>query len=419
MYAYNELVSHVLEHGVRKENRTGIDTLSTFNYNYELAWDPAVYPHRPASGERCHLIDRLYGVEPPDVAAQKTGIPFPLLTTKAVSWKNIVTEMLWFLSGQTNLDILRRHGCKFWDDWADERGEVPSAYGNFWRHFPVHTPKPLCSGCGQVVYGPHGCPGPDSSRPPANPPPEPAFNDQIAWVLAELRRNPMSRRMVVSAWAPGNAQTSKLPPCHAMFVLNVQNISPTAQEVHYGHNFGSTPVCGNRDSRVILPHGTGMQPGMVWCPDCQSTMQQVGGIPLKNPASDPDPRRLCLHLTQRSCDVALGVPYNIASYALLLCLFSHLSGIKPGIFAHTLIDAHIYTAKPDGSKAEFDHVPGLREQIGRSPRPLPRLIIDPSIRELSDIEALMAPGVTTDEILQKFRLEGYDPHPAIPFRVAV
>lgn len=171
--------------------------------------------------------------------------------------------------------------------------------------------------------------------------------------------------MVVSAWAPGNAQTSKLPPCHCMFVLNVQN----------------------------------------------TTSSPRGG------------QRLCLHLTQRSCDVALGVPYNLASYALLLHLFARFagpeSGITPGIFGHSLVDAHIYTKKPDGAKAEFDHVPGLMEQCGRRPRALPTLHIDPQIRTLADVEALMAPGIPTEDVMKLFVLENYNPYPAIPFKVAV
>jgi thymidylate synthase len=243
-----------------------------------------------------------------------------------VSWKNIVVENLWFLSGDTHIGLLKKHGCKFWDPWADADGKVPSAYGNFWRHFPVH------------IDG------------------RPDLSDQVAWVLAELQRNPMSRRLVVSAWAPGNAQTSALPPCHAMFVLNVQ-----------------------MDER-------------------------------REPT-------LNLHLTQRSCDVALGLPYNIAGYALILELFSRFSGMRPGIFAHTLIDTHIYTAKPDGSMAEYDHVPGLREQLGRQPRALPKLRIDPSIRSLSDLGRLL--DASTEEVMRHFVLDRYDPHPPIKFKVAV
>lgn len=293
MKQYLDTVREVLEHGTRKENRTGIDTLSTFNINYEIDLDEG----------------------------------FPLLTTKEISWKNIVVENLWFLSGDTHIGLLEKHGCKFWDPWADADGRVPSAYGNFWRHFPVHDAD------GHAAY-----------------------NDQVAWVLSQLRDNPMSRRMVVSAWAPGNAQNSKLPPCHAFWVVNVQ-----------------------LDRR---------------------------GEP-----------RVCLHLTQRSCDVALGVPYNIAGYAFLLSLLAHLSDMRPGIFAHTLIDAHVYTAKADGTGSEYDHVPGLDEQLTRTPRALPRLTIDPSIRELDDIHGLLE--ADTDTLLERFRLDGYDPHPAIPFKVAV
>ena len=292
MKQYLDVVRAVLDKGTRKENRTGVDTLSTFNENYEI----------------------------------DLGKGFPLLTTKEISWKNIVVENLWFLSGETNIRLLKKHGCKFWDPWADERGEVPSAYGNFWRHFPVHR-----DGHAELA-------------------------DQVAWVADELVRNPMSRRLVVSAWAPGNAHASKLPPCHVMFILNVQ--------------------------------------------------LDVEGRPVLN-----------LHLTQRSCDVALGVPYNIAGYSLLLALFARFSGLRAGVFAHTLVDAHVYTAKPDGSMAEYDHVPGLRKQLEREPRALPRLTIDPKIKSLADLKPLLE--ASTDEMLGAFALEGYEPHPAIGFKVAV
>ena len=289
MKQYLDAVRETLAHGTRKSNRTGVDTLSTFNINYE--------------------IDLRDG--------------FPLLTTKEISWKNIVIENLWFLSGKTDIALLKKHNCKFWDPWADENGKVPSAYGNFWRHFPL---------------------------------PNNETNDQIAYVINTLKTNPMSRRMIVSAWAPGNAQTSALPPCHAFWVVNVQN-----------------------DSK---------------------------GTPM-----------VCLHLTQRSCDIALGVPYNIAGYSLLIELFSRFSGIKPGIFGHTLIDAHIYTAKADGSMADYDHIPGLKTQLERETRSLPRLEIDSSIQSLDDIEPLLS--LDTDEIMSKFILHDYNPHPAITFKVAV
>jgi|CZKU01.1.fsa_nt_gi thymidylate synthase len=297
---YLDLVRSVLQKGTRKPNRTGVDTLSTFNENYE--------------------IDLREG--------------FPLLTTKEISWKNIVVENLWFLSGETHIGLLKKHGCKFWDPWADESGRVPSAYGNFWRHFPVHESAPDGAGPGVRV----------------------AFNDQIRWVADEIKRNPMSRRLVVTAWAPGNAQTSQLPPCHLLFMFNVQ--------------------------------------------------QDERGEPM-----------LCLHLTQRSADVALGVPYNIAGYAFLLELFSRFTGIRPGIFGHTMVDAHVYTRKADGSMAEYDHVPGLQAQLERAPRKLPRLTIDPAIRSLDDLRPLL--DADTPAVMKHFTLSGYEPHPAIPFKVAV
>lgn len=293
MKQYLDAVREVLDKGTRKENRTGVDTISTFNINYE--------------------IDLADG--------------FPLLTTKKISWKNIVVENLWFLSGDTHIGLLKKHKCKFWDPWADDSGKVPSAYGNFWRRFPVHDADGA-----------------------------PAFNDQVRWVLDEVQRNPMSRRLVISAWAPGNAQFSKLPPCHCLWIMNVQN--------------------------------------------------DANGEP-----------RLNLHLTQRSCDIALGVPYNIAGYSFLLSLFSHFTGIRPGIFAHTLIDAHIYTAKADGSMAEYDHIPGLHQQLERQPRALPRLKISDSLRSLDDVQALLE--ADTQHILDHFELTGYDPADAIKFKVAV
>ncbi len=314
MKQYLEAVRTILETGTRKENRTGVDTLSTFGVHYN--------------------IDLQQG--------------FPLLTTKYINWRNIVVEMLWFLSGQTDISILRKHGCKFWEEWVDKDGKVPSAYGNFWRQFPVHAAEPIPEALRVTVRA--------------------EWNDQLKWIINELKTNPMSRRMVVSAWAPGNAQTSELPPCHCMFAVNVQNV-----EV-YGYKNYATGSYYNE-------------------------------------------QRLCLALTQRSADAMLGVPYNIASYALLMHLLSRFSGIPVGMFSHTLVDAHIYTAKPDGSKAEFDHVPGACEQLTREPRPLPRLTISDEIKTLDDVERLIE--CDTVEVMRHFVLEGYDPHPVINFKVAV
>ena len=296
MKQYLDLVQHTIDVGTRKSNRTGVDTISTFNINYQ--------------------VDLNQG--------------FPLLTTKEVSWKNIVIENLWFLSGNTDIRLLQKHGCKFWDPWADPKtSKVPSAYGNFWRHFPTSSPE----NGDQVSY-----------------------NDQIAWVIDELKRNPMSRRLVVSAWSPGNAQNSDLPPCHAFWVINTQ--------------------------------------------------YDVDGTP-----------RLCLHLTQRSADIALGVPYNIAGYSFLLHLIGRFTNIEVGQFGHTLIDAHIYTAKPDGSMAEYDHIPKLKKQLARTPRTLPTLTIDERIQSLADIEALLE--LETEEIMDYFPLEGYNPYGKLTFKVAV
>ncbi len=377
MKQYLDLVKHVLDNGTRKENRTGVDTLSTFNYNYE--------------------VDLREG--------------FPLLTTKEISWKNIVCEILWFLSGETNVDLLERHGCRFWSAWSDPvTKRVPSAYGNFWRRFPViGAPDEL-----ENHY-------------------YPTSNDQIKWVMEEMKRNPMSRRLVGSAWAPGNAQTSKLPPCHAMYVFNVQ-AGRKPEVVHMGTDDGTVPMCFYKNkspsarfaytlnpAMVVVPlqqAETEMYKGRVFCDACQETYMKVhNSQPVPNP--EPLGNELCLALLQRSGDAGIGIPYNIASYALLVHLFSRFSGIAPGIFAHTIVDAHIYTAKPDGSMAEYDHVPGLREQLAREPRPLPKLIIDDSIRTLEDVEALMHPSVTTEHIMGLFRLEGYNPHPPIKLKVAV
>lgn len=282
---YLDLVERVLSGGRRKPNRTGVDTLSVFGAFYAL--------------------DLEHG--------------FPLLTTKRIEWRHIVMEVLWYLSGSANVEFLRRHGCGFWDPWADARGDVPSAYGNLWRG---------------------------------------RERDQVRWVLDVLHRDPFSRRLVVSAWDPRNAHSSVLPPCHFAWVLNAQ------------------------------------------------------------PSEDGGPPVLNLHLSQRSADLALGVPYNMAGYALLLHLLARFADLQVGSFAHSITDAHVYTAKADGSGAEFDHVPGLEAQMARVPRPAPRLTIDPAIRTLADVEALIA-DASTEDVMRHFVLEGYSPHPPIRFKVAV
>jgi len=288
MKQYIDLVQHVLDNGTLKANRTGVDTRGVFGCFY-----------------KCDMADG-----------------FPLLTTKRIKWEHIVVENLWFLSGDTNVDFLRHYNVKFWDPWVLVDGDVPSAYGNFWRHFPVHRDLGF-----ETIA---------------------SFNDQIEFAVNTLRKDPLSRRVVISAWAPGNAQTSVLPPCHVTFVLNTQ-------------------------------------------------VDKQG--------------ELCLNLAllQRSCDIALGVPYNLAGYSFLLHLFAHLTGLKVGSFAHTLVDAHIYV----------DHLPNIKEQIARQPKPLPKLCISPDIKELSDIQELIVSKPAIADILNIFKLEDYDPHPAVTYNVAV
>jgi thymidylate synthase len=276
---YLDLVRHVLEHGVRKPSRTGVDTISCFALTYQV-----------------------------DLAAG-----FPLLTTKKMYWNSLLRELLWYLSGEDHIRNLRQH-TRIWDAWADEQGNLDTAYGYYWRRFPSATRD--AEGRWQVREV-----------------------DQIANVLTALRTEPSSRRLVVSAWEPGNAWSSKLPPCHYTFAFQVLD------------------------------------------------------------------GRLNCHLNQRSGDIALGIPFNLAAYAALTQMLAHDVGLAPGRFSHTIVDAHIYTARADGSMAEFDHVPGLLEQLEREPLPLPRLhIADKPFEELR---------------FEDFELVGYECHDAIKFKVAV
>lgn len=180
--------------------------------------------------------------------------------------------------------------------------------------------------------------------------------DQIKWILDELKRNQWSRRLVCTAWHPSNALNSALPPCHAFWVLNAQ-------------------------------------------PD------PAGGRPVLN-----------LHLTQRSADIAVGVPFNLAGYSLLLHLFAKWSDMEPGTFSHTMVDAHVYTQHGD-SDPSMSHVPGLIEQLHRPPRSLPKLVLGDRLQCLEDVDD--AVNWATEEIMEEFQLEGYNPHPAIKFKVAV
>jgi thymidylate synthase len=261
---YLDLLTRVLDTGVDRGDRTGTGTRAIFGHQM-----------------RFDLADG-----------------FPLLTTKKLHWKSIVHELLWFLTGATNVRALQAHGVKIWDAWADADGELGPIYGHQWRSWPT---------------------------------PEGGTIDQIAAVIDEIRRNPDSRRLVVSAWNVADLPKMALPPCHALFQFHV-----------------------------------------------------AAG-------------RLSCQLYQRSGDVFLGVPFNIASYALLLVLVARVTGLEPGEFIHTLGDAHLYR----------NHFDQAREQLTRTPRPLPRLQLDPAVTRLEDVT------------FESLTLEGYDPHPHIAAEIAV
>jgi len=300
MRQYIDLVKTVLREGTLKQNRTGVDTLSYF-----------CYPFR-------HDL--------------KDG--FPLLTTKKMNtsrWNSLVYELLWFLKGEHNIRDLRKH-TKIWNAWADENGNLESAYGWYWRNFP-HTggkmnlfslPKEnstkLSYRCGNF--------------------------DQLSYCIHELKNNPNSRRMVVSAWEPYNAHKSKLPPCHLLYIFNVQN------------------------------------------------------------------GRLCLSLTQRSCDLFLGVPYNIASYALLIHIIAKETGLEPGILSIMFVDAHIYCADKNDTtlvndipRCEYDHLSVIKQQIEKKPYPLPKIKI--------------SGGPWDNHKFEDFQLIEYKSHEPLRARVAI
>ncbi len=279
MNAYLDLIRHVLETGVRKPSRTGVDTISAFSVGYR--------------------VDLAQG--------------FPLLTTKKMLWKSVLHELLWYLSGDDHIRNLREH-TKIWDAWADADGNLDTAYGYYWRRFP--SAERAENGEWRVREV-----------------------DQIRNVIDALRNQPDSRRLVVTAWEPGNAWSSKLPPCHYTYCFQVLD-------------------------------------GKLNC-----------------------------HLTQRSGDVALGIPFNLAAYAALTQVLAQQAGLGLGTLAHTIVDAHIYTSKPDGSMSEYDHVPGLLEQLERKPGPLPTLTIADKPLDV----------LTFDD----FELTGYECQPFLSFKVAV
>jgi len=331
MRQYQTLVSETLREGTYKPNRTGVDTVAAFSRHYDV----------------------------------DLGRGFPLLTTKDLSgfrWHSLIHEFLWYLSGEEHIRTLREE-TGIWDAWADEEGRLDTAYGRFWRRYPVPE------------EGLAGEAWPEDSHRWMN---EEGTFDQIAYALDQLRENPHSRRIVVNAWHPANAAVSTLPPCHYTFVFNVQDGA------------------------------------------------------------------LNVHLTQRSGDIALGVPFNIAAYSLLAHAVAQRVGLEVGHFGHTIVDAHVYCgtgergawyddnlaslqerlAAVDGregyrdvrewlesnapaepeDESGYDHVPNLLEQLAREPRERPTIeVADKPLDELaaSDIS-----------------LSGYDPAPGLDFSVA-
>ncbi len=223
---------------------------------------------------------------------------FPMLTTKKLHLKSIIYELLWFLRGDTNVKYLQENGVRIWNEWADADGELGPVYGYQWRSWPDYSGGHI---------------------------------DQISEVVDTIRRNPDSRRMIVSAWNVGDLNNMKLPPCHAFFQFYVAD------------------------------------------------------------------GRLSLQLYQRSADIFLGVPFNIASYALLLQMMAQVTGLRPGDFVHTLGDAHIYT----------NHIEQVRLQLAREPRALPVMRINPDVTDIFHFT------------YEDFTLLNYDPHPHIKGDVAV
>ena len=264
MQAYHNLVRRILDTGVRKDDRTGTGTLSVFGHQMRF-----------------------------DLAEG-----FPLLTTKKVHLPSIVHELLWFLTGGTNVGYLQERGVSIWNEWADEHGDLGPVYGHQCRSWPA---------------------------------PDGTAIDQVAGVVAAIRKNPDSRRLMVSAWNPADIDRMKLPPCHVLFQFYVAE------------------------------------------------------------------GRLSCQLYQRSADVFLGVPFNIASYALLTMMVAQVCDLAPGEFVHTFGDAHLYV----------NHLDQARLLLSRDERTLPRMRLNPAVRDLDEFR------------YEDFTLDGYDPHPAIKAPVAV
>ena len=264
MKQYLELMQKILDHGTKKQDRTGTGTLSLFGTQMRF--------------------DLSEG--------------FPLVTTKKIHLKSVIYELLWFLKGETNTQYLKDHGVTIWDEWADERGDLGPVYGHQWRSWPA---------------------------------PDGTTIDQVSRTIEEIKKNPDSRRLIISAWNPADIDKMKLPPCHCFFQFYVAE------------------------------------------------------------------GRLSCQLYQRSADLFLGVPFNIASYALLTLMFAQACSLQPGEFVHTLGDTHLY----------LNHLEQARLQLTRTPLPLPRMKLNPNVRSIFDFT------------YEDFTLENYNPRPPIRAEVAV
>ncbi len=264
MRQYLDLLRHIMEHGVQKDDRTGTGTRSIFGYQMRFNLEEG----------------------------------FPLLTTKKLHLKSIIYELLWFLKGDTNVKYLQDNGVRIWNEWADADGSLGHIYGYQWRSWPDYNG---------------------------------GFIDQISQAIDQIKNNPDSRRIIVSAWNVADLDNMNLPPCHAFFQFYVAD------------------------------------------------------------------GRLSLQLYQRSADTFLGVPFNIASYALLTMMVAQVCGLRPGDFVHTLGDTHIYN----------NHFDQVREQLTRTPRKLPRMIINPEVKNIFDYK------------YEDFTLVDYDPLPHIKGAVSI
>lgn len=290
MRQYLDLLSRILNEGTRKDDRTGTGTVSIFGH--QMRFDLA--------------------------------LGFPLLTTKRLPLKAIVHELLWFLKGDTNIKYLQDNGVTIWDEWADEKGDLGPVYGHQWRSWPgpLETGFPRLPPANAILLGSHN--GDDFY----------AYNkpiDQISGVIEMIRKNPDSRRLIVTAWNPADVPKMALPPCHCLFQFYVAD------------------------------------------------------------------GKLSCQLYQRSADSFLGVPFNIASYALLTMMIAQVTNLKPGHFIHSLGDTHLYV----------NHLDQARLQLTREPRPLPTIRINPDVKDIFAFR------------YEDFTLESYNPHAHIAAPVAV